>query len=95
MGLVAGGFGLLGISLCKGAWKRLNSPMERRQWLVTHISMMTGAFSAALTAFFAIQFSGKLGGFEWVVWVAPTVIMMKIGEWETKRRGLTPPNSEP
>lgn len=94
MGLVAGGFGFLGISLCKSAWKRLNSPMERSLWLVTHIRMMTGAFSAALTAFFAIQFSGNLGGFEWVVWVAPTVIMMKIGEREIKRRGLNTPLEE-
>ena len=94
MGLVAGGFGLLVISLCKGAWTRLNSPMERPQWLVTHIGMMTGAFSAALTAFFAIQFSGKIGGLEWVAWVAPTVIMMQIIEREIKRLGLSTPQEE-
>jgi hypothetical protein len=50
--------------------------------------MMTGAFAAALTAFLAIQLSGRLGSFEWVVWVAPTLLMSRYAAFETQRRGL-------
>lgn len=88
MGLVCVGFGLLGFALLRGTWKRWRTPPSRQQWLKVHIDMMLGAFSAAVTAFLAIQFSGHLGGFEWVVWVAPTVIISRYGSYETKRRGL-------
>ena len=50
--------------------------------------MMLGAFSAAVTAFLVVQLNGHLGGFEWVAWVAPTVIIWRYGADETKRRGL-------
>jgi hypothetical protein len=50
--------------------------------------MMLGAFSAAVTAFLAIQLSGHVGGFEWVIWVAPTLLMSRYGAYEAKRRGL-------
>jgi len=88
LGLVCAGFGLLGVVLMRGTWQRWKTPPSKQQWLVVHIGMMTGAFAAALTAFFAIQLSGHLGGFEWVLWVAPTLIMTRYGAYETKRRGL-------
>jgi hypothetical protein len=88
MGLVSAGFGLLGVVLLRGTWQRWKVPPSKQQWLATHIGMMTGAFAAALTAFFAVQLSGHLGGFEWVVWVAPTLFMVRYGAYETKRRGL-------
>lgn len=47
--------------------------------------MMTGAFSAAFTAFVAVQFSGRIGGAEWVLWVAPTTIMVAYGRYEMRR----------
>jgi hypothetical protein len=88
MGLVCAGFGLLGVLLLRGTWQRWKTPPPKEQWLAVHIGMMIGAFSAALTAFLAVQFSGHLGGFEWVIWVAPTLIMTRYGAYETKRRGL-------
>ncbi len=89
MGLVCAGFGLLGLFLVHATWKRWRQPPDPRQWLVVHIGMMTGAFSATLTAFFAVQFSGHLGAFEWVVWVGPTLFMTRYAAYETKRRGLS------
>ena len=88
MGLVCIGFGLLGVFLLRGTWQRWKAPPSKQQWLSVHIGMMLGAFSAAVTAFLAVQFSGHLGGFEWVVWVAPTLIISRYGAYETKRRGL-------
>ena len=88
MGLVCIGFGVLGGFLMLGSRQRWKSPPSKPQWLAVHISMMTGAFSAALTAFLAIQFSGHLGGFEWVVWVAPTLLMARYASQEKRRRGL-------
>jgi hypothetical protein len=88
MGLVCAGFGLLGFFLLRGVWQRWKTPPSKQQWLALHIGMMIGAFSATLTAFLAVQFSGHLGGFEWVVWVAPTLLMSRYGAYETKRRGL-------
>jgi hypothetical protein len=41
-----------------------------------------------VTAFLAVQFSGHLGGFGWVVWVAPTLIIWRYGVYESKRHGL-------
>jgi hypothetical protein len=92
MGLVCVGFALLGGGLVRGTWKRWKAPLSKQQWLAVHIGMMMGAFSAAVTAFLAIQLSGHLGGFEWVVWVAPTVLMSRYGAYETKRRGLIEPS---
>lgn len=88
MGLVCVGFGLLGAAPLRDTWKRWRTTPSRQQWLKVHVDMMLGAFSAAVTAFLAIQLSGHLGGFEWVVWVAPTVIISRYGSYETKRRGL-------
>ena len=88
MGFVCIGFGLLGVFLLRGTWQRLRTPPPKQQWLAVHIGMMVGAFSAALTAFLAVQLSGHLGGFEWVVWVAPTLLMSRYGAFETKRLGL-------
>jgi hypothetical protein len=51
--------------------------------------MMCGAFSAALTAVLAVQFSGRLGGMEWVLWVAPSVAMQIVAQKQMKARGLT------
>jgi hypothetical protein len=90
--LVCVGFALLGGGLVRGTWKRWKAPLSKQQWLAVHIGMMMGAFSAAVTAFLAIQLSGHLGGFEWVVWVAPTVLMSRYGAYETKRRGLIEPS---
>ena len=88
MGLVCVGFGLLGVYLLRGTWQRWRAPPSKQEWLRVHIGMMLGAFSAAVTAFLAVQFSGHLGGFEWVVWVAPTMIIWRYGSYETKRRKL-------
>ena len=88
MGFVCVGFGLLGVFLLRGTWQRWKAPPTKQRWLEVHIGMMLGAFSAAVTAFLAVQFSGHLGGFEWVVWVAPTLIISRYGAYETKRRGL-------
>ena len=91
MGLVCIGFGLLGVLFVRSARQRWINPPSKPQWLRLHIRMMTGAFSAALTAFLALQLSGHMGGFEWVVWVAPTLLMSRYGTYETERRGLTDP----
>ena len=88
MGLVCVGFGLLGMFLLRGTWQRWKVPPAKQQWLEVHIGMMLGAFSAAVTAFLAVQFSGHVGGFEWVVWVAPSLIITRYGAYETKRREL-------
>ena len=88
MGLVCLGFGLLGALMVRSFWQRQKNPPTKPQWLALHIHMMAGAFSAALTAFFAIQLSGHIGGFEWVVWVAPSLIMSRYATNECKRRGL-------
>ena len=88
MGFVCVGFGLLGLYLLRGAWQRWKAPPPKQQWLEVHIGMMLGAFSAAVTAFLAVQLSGHLGGFEWMVWVAPTLIIWRYGSYEAKRRGL-------
>ena len=88
MGLVCVGFGLLGAVLLRDTRKRWKTPPSRQQWLKVHLDMMLGAFSAAVTAFLAIQFSGHLGGFEWAIWVAPTLLLSRYGAYETKQRGL-------
>jgi len=75
LGLVCVGFGVLGVLLVKAAWTRWKEPPSPEGWLAVHIGMMTGAFSAALTAFVAIQFSGKVGNLEWMLWIAPSVLM--------------------
>ena len=88
MGLVCVGFGLLGATLLRGTWRRWKTPLSQQQWLKVHVDMMLGAFSAAVTAFLAIQLSGHVGGFEWVIWEAPTLLMSRYGAYEAKRRGL-------
>ena len=88
MGLVCVGFGLLAASLVRATRRRWNAPPSKPEWLAVHIHMMLGAFSAAVTAFLAIQLSGRIGGFEWVVWVAPTVLLSRYGTREARRRGL-------
>ena len=88
LGLVCVGFGILGVVLVKAAWHRWKTPPSANGWLAIHIGMMMGAFSAAVTAFVAIQFSGKVGNLEWVIWVAPSVVMSVLSKREVKRRGL-------
>jgi hypothetical protein len=88
MGFVCVGFGVLGVYLLRGSWQRWKTPPSKQEWMKVHIGMMLGAFSAAVTAFLAVQLSGHLGGFEWVVWVAPTLIISRYGAYETKRREL-------
>ena len=90
MGLVCVGFGVLGFALLRGTWTRWRRPPPKPQWLKTHVDMMLGAFSAAVTAFLAIQLSGHVGGFEWVVWVAPTLLLSRYGSYEMTRRGPEP-----
>lgn len=88
MGLVCVGFALLAASLVWASRNRWKAPPSKPEWLAVHIRMMLGAFSAAVTAFLAIQLSGRLGGFEWVVWVAPTLLLSRYGSYEARRRGL-------
>jgi hypothetical protein len=38
--------------------------------------MMSGAFSAALTAFVVINFADALGRHEWMAWVVPVLLMI-------------------
>ena len=95
MGLALLGFGVLGVVLSKGAYQRWKTPPPRKAWLALHIQMMCGAFAAALTAFFALQLSGSLGSFEWLLWVAPTVMMSLYASREVKARNLeTEPGEE-
>lgn len=88
LGLVCVGFGVLGILLINGARKRWKHPPTAKEWLALHISMMTGGFGAALTAFVAVQFSGKVGGYEWIIWIAPSIVMSLYGSREIRNRGL-------
>jgi len=88
LGLVCVGFGVLGLVLVRGAWRRWQSPPSPKEWLALHIAMMMGAFSAALTAFLAIQISGKVGNLEWVVWVAPAIVMSILAQRQVRARGL-------
>ena len=88
MGVVCIGFAVLAGFVMRGTVQRLRNPPPRSRWLEAHIGLMSGAFSAAVTAFFAVQFSGRLGSWEWVVWVAPTVLMMTWARREEARRGL-------
>ena len=82
-------FGWLGISLSYAAYKRWNMSMEPKRWLVIHIQLMTGSLSAAITAFVVLQFSGKVGSFEWLLWIAPTLFMIQVGKREIHKRNLT------
>lgn len=88
MGFVCIVFGVLGVSVLRKTWQRYKTIASEQQWLKIHIDMMSAAFSAAVTAFLAVQFSGHLGGFEWVVWVTPTLVLSRYGSYEAKRRGL-------
>ena len=88
LGLVCVGFAALGASLGRASLQRFRETPPRSRWLAAHIGLMSGAFAAALTAFFAVQLSGRIGSWEWVVWVAPTVLMMRWARREEERRGL-------
>lgn len=88
LGAVCIAFAILGGVLVRGSRSRLGGQTSRNGWLAAHIGLMSGAFSAAVTAFFAVQFSGRIGGLEWILWVAPTVVMMVWSGRQTKRMGL-------
>ena len=88
MGLALIFFGYLGTSLSYNAYKRWQKPIHPSEWLLLHIHLMTGAFSAALTAFIVLQFSGKVGSFEWGLWIAPTVFMNFFAKREAKKLNL-------
>ena len=88
MGVVCIAFAALGLGLARGSVQRLRGPASRKVWMKAHIGLMSGAFSAALTAFLAIQLSGRIGSWEWVVWVAPGVLMMGWARRQEKQRGL-------
>ncbi|MEE2903874.1 MAG: hypothetical protein VYC39_16220 [Myxococcota bacterium] len=88
MGFVCILFGVLGVSVLRKTWQRYKTIASGKKWLKFHIDMMLAAFSAAVTAFLAVQFSGHLGDFEWVVWVTPTLVLSRYGSYEAKRRGL-------
>ena len=90
LGLVCFGFGGLGALLVGAAVGRWRSPPEPRGWLAVHIGLMCGAFSAALTTVLAIQLSGHVDGYEWVLWVTPAVVMSLYGQRELRSRGLRP-----
>ena len=88
MGLVAGAFGLLSGALGRSALQRWREPPSKKIWLALHIQLMCGAFSAALTAFFVLQLQGLLGSFDWVLWIAPVLVMNRYAARALKRRGL-------
>ena len=85
MGVVCIGFGSLGLYLVNLARKRWGTSVPRSGWLAIHIGMMTGAFGAALTAFVAVQLSGRVGSYEWVVWVLPSIVMVTYGQSQIRR----------
>jgi len=89
LGAVCLAFAVLGLLLVRAVRGRWREPPAPQVWLVVHIGMMCGAFSAALTAVLAVQFSGRLGGMEWVLWVAPSVAMQIVAQKQMKARGLT------
>ncbi len=84
LGLVCVGFAALGATLTRWAVGRWRNTPPAEEWMAVHIGMMTGAFSAALTGFLAVQFSGHIGAFEWVLWVVPTLVMTRYGARQTK-----------
>ena len=88
MGWICVAFAVLGGALIRGSVTRLRGDIPRPQWLVAHIGLMSGAFGAALTALAAVQLEGLLGGFDWVIWVAPTVVMGFFARTQEKRMGL-------
>jgi hypothetical protein len=89
MGLVCAGFGCLGLGLARDTWRRRRTPPHQREWLIVHIDLMTGAFSAALIAFLVLQFTGQVGGLEWLLWVGPVLAMWWYAGYEKKRRALS------
>lgn len=93
MGGVLVGFGLFALLLARGSHVRGRAALAPSAYLALHIRFMCGAFSAALTAFLALQLSGKVGGWEWVVWVLPVVLMNQYGAREVRKRGLDTPQT--
>ena len=49
---------------------------------------MTGAFSATATAFIVLQFAAKLDSFEWILWIAPTLLLTEFAKREVSRIGV-------
>jgi hypothetical protein len=68
-----------------GRWR---VEVARKQWLAVHIGHMSGALGAAITAAGVVNLEGLLGSFQWVLWVAPTVISTVWGQRAIRSRGL-------
>ena len=67
-------FTALGWTLGWQAWRRWSMDLTAKQWLDVHIGHMSGALGAAVTAAAVVNLEGLVGGFEWVLWIAPTVV---------------------
>lgn len=53
-----------------------NKKLKRIEWLVQHISMKVGAYIGTFTAFLVVNIN--LGEFNWIVWIAPTIVFVPI-----------------
>ena len=85
MALVLLAFGLLGIGLVREARKRWKTTPTQPELLRTHIQLMCGAFSAALTAFVVLQLESIAGGMQWILWIAPSIFMAQVGKRAVQR----------
>ena len=82
------GFAALGSSLVRDAWRRWHSDVPRKQWLAVHIGHMSGGLGAAVTAAGVVNLEAYLGGWQWVLWVGPTVVGSMLAQRAMRQRGL-------
>jgi hypothetical protein len=82
-------FAALAAVLLQAAVRRWRQEVSRKQWLAVHIGHMSGALGAAVTAAAIVNLEELFGTFQWVLWVAPTLISMVWAQRAMKSRGLT------
>ncbi len=79
------GLGALGANLARDGWSRRDGPRSRLAWMEDHAGMMIGCFIAATTAFSSVNLS-RVGGVPvWVIWLAPSAVLVPLIVWETRR----------
>jgi hypothetical protein len=88
LGAVCIAFGALGGALLRASIRRWRQDLSRKRWLAVHIGHMSGALGAAVTAAAVVNLEGVFGGFQWVLWVAPTVVANVWSERQIAARGL-------